>query len=409
MLIIGLGLLFALPASGAAAEIDNPATPAGGFVSWLMSARASIEFSAETVTTADLELRDVVVPIELLDGRAVVGRGAATTHGGTVTFDGTYTVAARELRASIRSEGISLAPPADEARRSARLFAPVPFVPRWLPGLSGALEVQLDRLTYAGAETTAINASAQLEPSRVAIAFRGSLGDGVLTLDGTHTYASGETRLTAAANAVELDAFVAVREYLSGAKLDGTAELRGSGHTVRELAASVDGSVRAQIGPGTLNNLKLERLSQNVLAMTLLSVIPFQHPAPQAPLECAALRLDLAHGRSAAEAGPVIVARSDKLELVGRGTLDLGSEQIALKLQPAPQTGLARGAPGNPRTVSITGPLRAPVMKSKAGDLLHESLSIGTSLATNPLARAADKVFARSATQRTSCAAMLGE
>lgn len=408
VLIIGLGLAFAVPAFGAPESRDG-ITPADAFVSWLMAARAAIEFSAETVTTAEFELSDIVASIELRDGRAVVERGTATTQGGTVTFNGTYTVAAHELRASIHSDGMSLASPAHEAQRSTRLFAPVPLVPRWLPGLSGALEVHFDRLSYGGAEATALHANALLEPSRISIALRGSLGVGALSIDGAHSYASGETTLAAMANAVELDAFAAVSEYLSGAKLDGTAELRASGHTMRDLAASVDGSIRAQIGPGTLNNLQLERLHQNVLAMTLLSVIPLQHPAPQAPLNCAALRLDLVRGRSAATAGPVIVARSDKLELIGKGTLDLGREQIALKLQPAPQTGLALGAPGNPRTVSITGSLRAPVMKSKAGDLLHESLSIGTSLATNPLARAADTVFARNGTPRTSCAAMLGD
>ncbi len=320
-----------------------------------------------------------------------------------------YAIAARKLRASIHSNGISLAPAsaADETR--ARLFGRTPLVPRWLPGLNGVLDVQLERLHYAGTDASAISASAVFDPSRLEIAIRAAFGDGVLTLDGTHAYAAGETRITAAANAVELDRIAPVRQYLSGAKLDATAELGGRGHTGHELVAGLGGRVRAQIGRGTLNHVKLELLSQNLLAMTLLSVIPFQHPAPRTPLECAALRLDLARGRTGTEAVPVIVARSDKLLLIGRGTLDLGTEQIALKLQPARHTALTLDAPGNPRTVSINGPLRAPVVKSSAGDWLHESLAIGASLATNPLARAANKVFARNKAPRTSCAAVLDD
>lgn len=403
-----LALALVLPASaGAVAERSGPR--ADGWMSLLLSARASIDFSADKVTTADLELRDVVAPITLRDGRVSIERGAATTPGGAVTFTGAYAVAARELRASLHSDGIEIAPRADETPRTPRLFPPVPFVPRWLPGVGGALELHLDRLVYAGAEARSIKASASLDRSQLSLEMRGALGDGGFTFEGSHVFGSGETRIAATANAVALDAFTTVREYLSAATLDGTAEFNGRGHTMRALAASVDGHVRAQIGRGTLNNLELERLSRNVLAMTLLSVIPFQHSVPQAPLECAALRLDLARGRSTGTLEPVLVARSDKLELIGRGTLDLGREQIALTLQPAPKTGLALGAAGNPRTVSITGSLTAPVMKSKAGDLLHESLAIGASLAANPLARAADKVFARDGSQRTSCAAVLGE
>jgi len=414
-LIVGCGLGFAPPAPGAlpgtatTAEQTGTSAPAGAWLSWLMSARASVELTADVVTTGNLELRDVAVPIALSDGEAVVERGSATTASGEVTFTGTYAVAARELRASIHSNGISLAPAPAADEPPARLFPRTPLVPRWLPGLNGVLDVQLERLHYAGTDAAAISASAVFDPARLEIAIRAAFGDGVLTLDGTHTYVAGETRITAAANAVELDRIAPVRQYLSAAKLDGTAELSGTGRTLRELAAGLGGRVRAQIGRGTLNHVKLELLSQNLLAMTLLSVIPFQHPAPQTPLECAALRLDLARGRTGTEAVPVIAARSDKLLLIGRGTLDLGTEQIALKLQPARNTALTLDTPGNPRTVAINGPLRAPVVKSSAGDWLHESLAIGASLATNPLARAADRVFARNKTSRTSCAAVLGD
>tara|TARA_R110002095_G_scaffold182549_1_gene159802 strand:+ start:1183 stop:2457 length:1275 start_codon:yes stop_codon:yes gene_type:complete len=412
---IGCGLVFApsapgaLPGTETTVEPGGASAPAGDWFAWLMSARASIELTADVVTTGNLELRDVAVPLELSDGQAVVERGSAKTDSGDVTFTGTYAIAARKLRASIHSNGISLAPASAADETPARLFRRTPLVPRWLPGLNGVLDVQLERLHYAGTDASAISASAVFDPSRLEIAIRAAFGDGVLTLDGTHAYAAGETRITAAANAVELDRIAPVRQYLSGAKLDGTAELSGTGHTGHELAAGLGGRVRAQIGRGTLNHVKLELLSQNLLAMTLLSVIPFQHPAPRTPLECAALRLDLARGRTGTEAVPVIVARSDKLLLIGRGTLDLGTEQIALKLQPARHTALTLDAPGNPRTVSINGPLRAPVVKSSAGDWLHESLAIGASLATNPLARAANKVFARNKTPRTSCAAVLGD
>lgn len=393
--------------TSASAVTGDQAATANGWWSWLMAARASIEFTADRVTTAELELRDVAVPIEFRDGRASIERGAAKTNGGALTFTGAYAVDTREFDASIRGDALTLTSRSAAAPDTAPLFPPVPFVPRWLPELSGTLDVQIDRLVFAGAEATAVSASATFEPTRLTLKWQGSFGDGVLTLDAAHTYASGETSMNAAANALALDAFQNVREYLSGATLDGTATLNGKGRSLRELAASADGRVRARIGRGTLNNLELERLNRNVLAMTLLSVIPFRHPAPRVPLECAALRLDLEHGHSAD--GPLIVALSEKFELIGRGTLDLDSEQIALELRPARQTGLALGTPGTPRTVSITGALRAPVLRAAAGDLLHESLAIGTSLTANPLTRAADKVFARGAASPPDCAARLGD
>jgi uncharacterized protein involved in outer membrane biogenesis len=410
---MSLGLALALPAQSAAPGPADTLEPAGtsaqggGLLRWLTTLRATIGFEAEVVTADGLELRNVKVPVELRDGRAVVERGAATTDAGDVIFNGVYALATRDLHASVRSNRLSLAGPAGESPRSGRLFTNKPLVPRWLPGVTGAVDVQLERFDYRGADTRNISASVLLDPSRVAVEIRGTLGNGAVTLDGTHAYASGETSIAATANAVELDAIATASKYLSGATLDGAATLRGHGSTARALAASLDGTVRAQIGRGTLNNLNLERLSQNLLAMTLLSVIPFKHAAPHTPLECAALRLDLLRGRAGAK--PVIVARSDRLELLGRGTLDLGSEQIALQLQPVALHDLTLRGAGSPRTVSITGPLRAPVVKSSAGDLLHESISIGTSWATNPLARAADKVLAWPETRRTPCAEVLGD
>lgn len=397
-----------MPGSAATNESSNPTSHRREPLSWLTALRASINFEAESVTAgaSSLELRNVTLPVELRNGRFVVERGGAATDAGDIVLSGSYDQAAREVRATVRSKGISFADPPDPSVNAARLFPNKPFVPSWLPGITGVVDAAFERLDYRGTDLSAVRVNARLDQSRIDLDLRGALGAGRVSFNGTHAYTSGETRITATANAVQLDSVAAVREYLSGATLDGTATLSGHGRTARALAADLNGTVRAQIGRGDLSNVRLERLSQNLLAMTLRSVIPFKQATPHTPLECAALRLELTHGRI--EDVPMIVARSDKLELIGRGTLDLGSEQIALKLQPAAKPGFALGGAGSPRTVSIKGPLRAPVVKSSAGDLLHESIAFSTSWATNPLARAADKVLARGDTRRTSCADALG-
>jgi uncharacterized protein involved in outer membrane biogenesis len=109
------------------------------------------------------------------------------------------------------------------------------------------------------------------------------------------------------------------------------ANLTGSGATTQALAASVSGSVGVATVNGVIDGRSLAALIRP--AIHAARVIPSQllDAAGQLPLRCLALRLDATNGVGTVNA---LVLDASALLLQGSGSVNFGSETLALALKP---------------------------------------------------------------------------
>ena len=200
------------------------------------------------------------------------------------------------------------------------------------------------------------------------------------TLLGSHV--AGDARLNAKATPPTLVLDVAAQQVHIGrllglagvpamleAKGDLVLALRAQGASPRALASALEGTASLVVGPGTLANGYIDVLKLGALR----TVLPQVQKLADSKLNCAIARFDIARGVATAR---LLAADAGDLSLVGTGTVNLGTEVIALDL--APRLKLAAFG-GVVVPVQVRGSLLAPsvVVQARAGTRANPLAGLG--------------------------------
>jgi uncharacterized protein involved in outer membrane biogenesis len=154
--------------------------------------------------------------------------------------------------------------------------------------------------------------------------------------------------------------------YATG-NLEIYADLSGTGDTPHAIASSLSGSLGLAMAGGTLDN----RLMGNLLGkvMDSLNVLNLVGKGGSSDLRCFGMRMDAQRGIGTIKA---LALSSSLLTMSGAGTVNLGSETLAMALRPQARiagTGLVI-------PLTVTGPIRDPVVKMN--DLHTAEANAGT-------------------------------
>jgi len=117
-------------------------------------------------------------------------------------------------------------------------------------------------------------------------------------------------------------------------------KLAAGGATVRDVAASLDGTLRLVGGSGQLKSLPGWFL-RDVTAEVVNTVNPFVKKEGFAKIQCFAILLRSVAGQ--VDGVPALVLQTDKLNIVGVAFIDLATEEIDVKIETAARKGLGIG------------------------------------------------------------------
>lgn len=137
------------------------------------------------------------------------------------------------------------------------------------------------------------------------------------------------------------------------AKADLVLALRGAGASPRALAAALDGSASLVVGQGVLKGDFVEGLGLGALRQA----VPQLQRLAESKLNCAIARFDVARGVATAR---LIAADAGDLSLVGTGTVNLGTEALALDLAPRLKLAVGGISAGVTVPVQVRGSLLEP-------------------------------------------------
>ncbi len=181
------------------------------------------------------------------------------------------------------------------------------------------------------------------------------------TLAGSHVAGDGRLNTRATPPALVLD--VAAQQVNIGrllalakapalleAKGDVVLALRGQGDSPRAIAASLDGTASLVVGQGILQNGYIDALGLGALR----NALPQVQKLAESKLNCAIARFAIARGVATAR---LLAADAGDISMIGTGTVNLGTEVVALDL--APRLKLA-GLGGVVVPVQVRGTLLEP-------------------------------------------------
>jgi uncharacterized protein involved in outer membrane biogenesis len=288
--------------------------------------------------TTHLDLpSDKTDPIRLTD---IQGRFGETDLAGdlAITLGENGTAA---LQGDLRSQRLDLAtPPAgnEQRRRSGKVFSREPLP---IPPLSGLLQGEI---RYHAQEVTGLRLPLRdlstsiklqqdlltMQPIRATLA--GAPADGLLRLRNR----SGVPHLEFELSGKQLDLGELFRSLMGTDALSGKGDLslklQGSGSSVAEIMAGLDGHSRLLAGSGRIRAGALDTVTgglRNIFG-TLLS-----SGSNSAVMNCMASDFEIRKGIATSRA---FLVDSEYSTLFGQGNINLASERIAFQLSPKPKS-----------------------------------------------------------------------
>lgn len=420
----------AVAVEGASAVLDGTVAEPLEFSGLDLAVKAEVKDSAALARLAEVEI-PALPPFRLSGRLSDVENGyalgglqlafGATTVVGELTA--TRVASRPAVRASLTSPLFDLAeflpakPGAGSAKPAAdgRLIpdAPLPF------GVLRAADATLDlrverlrapdfaplgpvvaRLTLAGGRLKAdpvrigTPAGEQIEISGTVRALPGGQASLALSLEGRSINlgaALGQARK---------------RVSMTGGATDFRLQLSSRGGSVRALMNELDGSAWIRVGPARVHNVSLD-LGADLVQRVLDLINPFRKTDPDTELKCVAVRVSIADGVITSDRGIAVETR--KFNAVASGTVNLGTEALALGVTPTVNEGFTPGTDQVAQNVRIGGTLGKPEIGLGVAGAARSAAALAADLATGGGWLLVDALLRKTKTDPHPCATALGE
>lgn len=190
----------------------------------------------------------------------------------------------------------------------------------------------------------------------------------------------------------------------SQAPLDLELHLKGTGKSPAAMLQSVEGQFLMVIGEGKLSETIARHLPLGSVFYTLVgTLLPEDQNKQPGKLECAAVQLDIAKGIATSSKG--LALRTDQINILGGGALNLQTGEIDLRFKTAQRKGIGISILGvADGLVGVTGTLQDPAVSLNVG----RAIAYGAAAwATAGLSVLADSIFTRVTAFSNPCEAVL--
>jgi uncharacterized protein involved in outer membrane biogenesis len=196
-------------------------------------------------------------------------------------------------------------------------------------------------------------------------------------------------------------------DLVTGAKTDLAVDLRGSGGSVRDVMAGLNGDLLLVLGEGKINNKFVDFLGADFLTQVVEKVNPFRKTDPQTDLKCGVIKFTVKDGMATTDRG--IAFETSKMTVVSSGTANLKTEAIDFSLRPNPRDSGGAGAGELVKLMRVRGTLAEPKVGIDEMQAAKAAVSIGAGLAGGGISALAQGLAGGSPADPNACATALGK
>lgn len=305
-------------------------------------------------------------------------------------------------------EAVKTSQPAAGDKR--RLFSAEPLPLAALGKMDIDLKTQVGKLTIPGRQLSDVNIGVQLKNGQLHVTpMRFGLAGGVF---------EGEILLDANAKTPTLAVQLQGRGFelgqlqadgpIAGGRSEVKVDVKGRGDSLQTLMGSATGETWVSIGEGKLQNKAINWAAGDFIFQVLGAINPLSKSEDHTAMSCAAVRFVLRDGLATAEDG--IALRTDKVDVIGSGTVNLRNEELDLGIKPRARggVGLSLSTP-LAGLVRVNGTLTKPSMGIDAVGTLKTAASIGAGVATGGLSTLGELLVDKVAADSDPCSTALGK
>ena len=266
-----------------------------------------------------------------------------------------------------------------EPENQERFFSNDPFSFAGLEDLTADISLAIDQLLISPVPVKKVEARIRVEDETLVVEpMKGDIAEGSFGAELRVTNIATVPKLTLRARGENLNMGTILNtliseEFLSGAKTDIDLELGGEGNSFSNVAATLNGHVLAVAGEGRIE-FDLGWWKRKLAFDIVQQINPMVTEDNSSALSCAVIRFDVRDGQATSDKG--LAFETDKIKILGSGTVDLKAEQMTLLL--GSQSTVAK-------VLKVEGPLTAPQVGLASSSVVKEALSAGTAIITGGL------------------------
>jgi hypothetical protein len=296
-------------------------------------------------------------------------------------------------------------PPAD----SGTLVIPdEPFSLEWLNEADAAVTIRVDRLIMPAKIFRDFKLDFDLEHGRLAIHRLAAIGRGEENMEGSFILepegAGYHLHTDLSMRQIRLDIPGSEIDRMEQPPINIDIDLESFGATPHELASSADGLMQLVIGKGVMDSRALDLITADIVLTLLNAFNPFAKQDVATELQCGVMLVSFEDGLATLEP---MALQSDKMTMLGKGRIDLGTEKLNLEWVTKPRKGIGISASmiTNPY-IRLGGTLSAPSVQLKEAEAV---VSTGAAVATMGLSLVAKGMFDRVTAEKKVCKKALEE
>lgn len=193
-----------------------------------------------------------------------------------------------------------------------------------------------------------------------------------------------------------------LNDKISGATTDVSIKVKGSGNSVSQIMAGLNGKLLLQSAKGELKGSGASTATTDLLTM----LNPTAKSSDGTQLECAVVNFNIKNGIATADKG--IALATTQMNIIGSGTVDLKTEKLDIGINPQARQGVGISAGQLANLVRLGGTLANPQPTTDVKAALTTGLSATTAIATGGLSLLAQGLLDRTTADEDPCATALG-
>jgi len=173
---------------------------------------------------------------------------------------------------------------------------------------------------------------------------------------------------------------------VSGGEIQIAMNIQGSGKSLHQLVSRANGATQLSVGPATMGTQYLNEGGDLVISI-LDAINPMQKKSTKTILTCAVAYLPISNG--VINVNNSIGIETDRLNIVGNGSVNLATEVINLSIDPKEKSGLTTGV-DLAGLVKLQGTLQNPKAGVNQAGVINSAVSIGLGFLTGGISIAAE-------------------
>ncbi|MBL1140940.1 MAG: AsmA family protein [Proteobacteria bacterium] len=321
-----------------------------------------------------------------------------------------------KLNANLTSESLDISPFQGEEKEKVKKEKMFSSDPLPLDGLKAAdvnLTFKTKKLITKDLIITDAAISLNLNNGKLKLSKSGKAAGGTLAVNVDLDGSNGKTAVlnnSIEIKQIELGQIPSIQEkkLITGGKTDITIKAKGTGSSVSQIMAGLNGKLLVQAGKGQISNTALELASADALVSTLSMLTPGAKESDGSLLECAVVNFNIKDGLATAENG--IAMSTNHMNVIGAGTIDFKTEKLDIGITPKAKEGIGLNLGQLAGLVRVGGTLTNPSPKADAEGALKTGLSAGAAVATGGLSLLAENFLSNGVADDTNpCDIALGK